>query len=125
MFDEFELSIGPFPDEPMTLTFPTVQTYNDGEVVRWNQPTPPSSAEPEHPAPALELTADGTSSGRDSAEEAEPAITAQESSRDPSPESSDSDDSDTVARTLGALGLVAGIAALAVALVRRRREAGR
>ena len=46
MFDEFELSIGPFPDEPMTLTFPTVQTYNDGEVVRWNQPTPPSSAEP-------------------------------------------------------------------------------
>jgi periplasmic copper chaperone A len=38
------------------LSFPTVQTYSDGEVVRWIDP----SAEDEHPAPTVDITAAGT-----------------------------------------------------------------
>lgn len=55
-FDEFALSVGPFPDDPDTdLTFPAVQRYSDGTTVTWNQPTPRSGEEPEHPAPTLTL----------------------------------------------------------------------
>jgi uncharacterized protein YcnI len=56
-FDEFALSVGPFPDKPAgALFFPAVQTYSDGSVVRWDQPVVAGKAEPEHPAPRLTLT---------------------------------------------------------------------
>jgi uncharacterized protein YcnI len=56
-FDEFALSVGPFPDKPAgPLVFPAVQSYSDGSVVRWDQPLTAGKAEPEHPAPQLTLT---------------------------------------------------------------------
>jgi uncharacterized protein YcnI len=39
-----------------TVSLPATQTYSDGTVVKWDQPTPPGGAEPEHPAPELALT---------------------------------------------------------------------
>lgn len=36
-------------------TTPTVQTYDDGEVVAWHQPPNPDGSEPEHPEPTVEL----------------------------------------------------------------------
>jgi uncharacterized protein YcnI len=39
-----------------TVLFPAVQTYADGTEVRWDQPTDPGAAEPNHPAPTLTLT---------------------------------------------------------------------
>jgi periplasmic copper chaperone A len=66
-FDEFGLS-AKVPDEPGTkLTFPVVQTYSNGEVVRWIGP--PDADEPapqvtlEAAAPA-ERTSDGRDNGR-------------------------------------------------------------
>jgi uncharacterized protein YcnI len=53
-FQEFALSGGPFPDADQ-LTFPTVQSYSDGNEVAWIEPTV-DGAEPEHPAPVLTLT---------------------------------------------------------------------
>jgi uncharacterized protein YcnI len=61
-FAEFELSVGPVP-AVNELTFPTTQTYNDGEVVQWNEPTPASGEEPEHPLPTLTVTPAGTGEG--------------------------------------------------------------
>lgn len=119
MFDEFELSIGPFPEEPTTLMFPAVQTYSDGEVVRWTQPTPPDGAEPEHPAPVLELTADGAAAGHDAAAE-DVALTVSDDSAD----SAADDDNDTLARTIAIGGFVVGVLALGASIVRRRREGG-
>ena len=37
---ELPVAVGPLP-EVESLTFPTVQTYDDGEVVRWIEPAPP------------------------------------------------------------------------------------
>ena len=34
-----------------TVALPAVQTYSDGTVVHWDQPTPAGGAEPEHPGP--------------------------------------------------------------------------
>ena len=55
-FQEFALSGGPFP-EGGQLSFPTVQTYDDGSESAWIEPTVEGQAESEHPAPVLALTA--------------------------------------------------------------------
>jgi periplasmic copper chaperone A len=54
-FDEFELSLGAFPSDVDTLSFPTTQTYSDGTVVTWDQASVEGQDEPEHPVPTLEL----------------------------------------------------------------------
>ena len=55
-YQEFSISGGPLPAAGPIL-FPTEQAYSDGTVVAWDQPTPASGPEPEHPAPAFEITA--------------------------------------------------------------------
>ncbi|HEY7816360.1 MAG TPA: YcnI family protein, partial [Nakamurella sp.] len=57
-FQEFSLSVGPLP-KVASLAFPVVQTYSDGKQVAWIEPTVEGAAEPEHPAPVLELSAAG------------------------------------------------------------------
>jgi uncharacterized protein YcnI len=39
-----------------TASYPATQTYSDGTVVRWDEPTLPAGGEPEHPVPTLKLT---------------------------------------------------------------------
>ena len=55
-FGEFDISAGPVPDVP-SIAFTATQTYSDGSVVEWNEPTPASGEEPEHPAPTLTVGA--------------------------------------------------------------------
>jgi uncharacterized protein YcnI len=56
-FDQFVIIAGQLPDSE-TLTFPAIQTYSDGTVVKWIQvPAPGSTAEPDDPAPMLSLAA--------------------------------------------------------------------
>ena len=61
-FGEFELSAGPVPAVE-SLAFPTTQTYSDGKVVQWNEPTPASGEEPENPVPTLTVTPAVTGAG--------------------------------------------------------------
>ena len=49
------VSAGPLPTKVKTVEFKAVQTYSDGEVVRWIESTPKGGPEPEHPAPTLTL----------------------------------------------------------------------
>lgn len=51
-FQQFTISAGPVPDTG-SIMLPTRQTYSDGMVVNWDEKTPSSGAEPEHPAPVL------------------------------------------------------------------------
>ena len=44
------------PKRGQRVTFKAVQTYSDGEVVRWIQESVKGAPEPEHPAPILHLT---------------------------------------------------------------------
>ena len=44
---------------------PATQTYSDGTIVKWDQPTPPGGAEPEHPAPEIALTGAKADAGDD------------------------------------------------------------
>ena len=53
-FALFRISVK-LPDT-QTVSLPATQTYSDGTVVKWDQPTPPGGAEPEYPAPEVALT---------------------------------------------------------------------
>ena len=107
-YQEFAISVGPLPEAGTDVLLPAEQTYSDGEVVDWAEPTPAGGEEPELPAPVL-TTTDATEGAV--ADDAVPAAATTTSGSDPS------------ARWLGAGGLVLGAAALVVALVRGRRPA--
>jgi periplasmic copper chaperone A len=108
-FRDFGLSVG-VPDKPgSTLRFPAVQTYSNGEVVRWIGP--PDS---EEPAPQVKLTAASAAGGASGAAAQQPQARAA---------SEDDDDSNAlsiVALIVGIAGLAAGLAALAMSRRRAR-----
>ena len=59
-FQLFTISAGPLPTNTKSLTFKAVQTYSNGDVVRWIEETPKGGPEPEHPAPVLKLAGKAT-----------------------------------------------------------------
>jgi len=116
-FTEFEMSVGPFPQDVDSIAFPTTQTYSDGEVVDWNQPVREGAAEPEHPAPTLDLVSaegSGTHSHQDGG-------TAAEAAPAPAADTSSSSD-DMTARVLGGVAVVLAALALLLALRPRPRK---
>ncbi|MFD6398742.1 YcnI family protein [Nocardia sp. NPDC060249] len=106
-FQRFVLSLGPLPKQD-TVSFPALQTYSDGKVVAWDQPST-GGAEPEKPAPSLTLTANGAAEGGDH--------------HVASGETADSE-TDSVARWMGGIGLALSLfaAALGLGLVFRSRR---
>jgi uncharacterized protein YcnI len=54
-YDLFTVFAGPMPKNVNQLEFKAAQTYSDGDVVQWIEPTVKGGAEPEHPAPVLKL----------------------------------------------------------------------
>ncbi|MFE6609817.1 YcnI family protein [Amycolatopsis sp. NPDC057786] len=114
-FQEFQISAGQFPATVDKLEFPAAQTYENGKVVNWDQPTPASGEEPEHPAPVVKLaekSGDGHGGGHGTDAKASEESHASSSS------------SDNTARWLGGAGLVVGALGLGVgagATLRARR----
>ena len=103
-FDEFDISVGPLPKTD-SLTFKTLQTYSDGTVVRWIQPTRAGEPEPENPAPVLTLTS--------ASEAASPGASADFLT--------DGDSGDSKAPlVLSIVALVVAVAGAGLAVVRRR-----
>jgi periplasmic copper chaperone A len=62
-FDLFTISAGPLPTKVKQLAFKTLQTYSDGDVVRWIQPTAKGAPEPEFPIPTLTITKESSEHG--------------------------------------------------------------
>lgn len=125
-FDEFEVSVGPLPAKA-SMTFKAVQTYDNGDVVRWNQPATEGAEEPEHPAPTLMLvkgTGDphGTagSNGSSTTEN-----TAADGTTAPAQVSARASAVDPTARALGGAALGVGVLCLAAALLVVVRGRGR
>jgi uncharacterized protein YcnI len=55
-YQDFALSVDPLPETGSSVAFKALQTYSNGEVVRWIDVPSPGQAEAEHPAPVLALT---------------------------------------------------------------------
>ena len=126
-FAEFDISAGPVPDVA-SQEFPTAQTYDDGTVVEWNEPTPASGDEPEHPAPTLTVAAAGDASeaGRAHSDEGAATSTVAEASTATvsaaAATSEPSKGSDSTAVILAVIGIVVAAAALMTAAVALRRR---
>jgi uncharacterized protein YcnI len=116
-FQDFAVSADPLPSGISQLVFKAVQTYSNGDVVRWIDLTQPGEPAPEHPAPILTLTTGGAGTTGDAA--AGPV--------DASGTSGSGDSDVTVAILLGAGGFVVGLVGLVAGLSawRTGRRAGR
>ena len=142
-FAEFDVSVGPVP-KVASLAFDATQTYSDGTVVQWNEPTPAGGEEPEHPAPVLDITAaaggdaaDAPASGAADAGAsgapgtAGPGVTAAPAVAGPTTVTVSAAPlaaanavaaDDGTARTLGVMGILVGAVGLLVAAVAVRRR---
>jgi periplasmic copper chaperone A len=115
-FVDFPLSLGPLPTNTGQLVLPSVQTYDNGEVVAWDQPPAADGSEPERPAPSVTLTPASDEGGQTGAAAAAGTTAGPPASG-----------SDTTARWLGGAGLLVGALGLGVgagAVLRSRRTTG-
>ncbi|MFN2539624.1 MAG: YcnI family protein [Mycobacteriales bacterium] len=99
-YEDFSLAVGHLPDTG-SITFKALQTYKNGDVVRWIE----SGAGSEHPAPVLTLGA--------SQPEASPSVTATAS---PAPVATKATSDDSSAKALGGAGLAVAVVAAVLAL---------
>jgi uncharacterized protein YcnI len=109
-YDDFTLAAGHLPDTG-SITFKALQTYRNGDVVRWIE----TGQDAEHPAPVLELAAPAEPSASPSPGVIASAVPVAKAS------------ADSTGKALGAAGLgVAVLAALLAlgAFVRSGRRAG-
>jgi|SRR5579875_1961799 len=109
-FQEFPVSVGVVPNVP-SVSFTAIQTYSDGSVVKWNQPTKAGQAEPEHPAPVLMI---GAQPSNTASPRTVPSVVT------PAPKSSSSDSGSAV--WFGVGGIAVGVVALLVALYAATRR---
>lgn len=107
-YGAFTVLFGQLPDTAQVV-FKAVQTYSNGDVVRWIDLPQAGQGAPDHPAPVLALATDPR-----------PVATAAAASA--SAASPNGDGRATAALWLGALGLIAGLGALALSLSGRRRR---
>jgi len=113
-FQDFSLSADPLPANVTQLAFKTIQTYSNGDVVRWIDLPAPGQAEPDHPAPVLALTAVAAGTeGTGGTGAAAGTATSSASAAVPG--------SDATARAIGAGGAVIGLLGLVLAGLSWRR----
>jgi uncharacterized protein YcnI len=113
-FQEFPVALESLPDTDK-IVFKAVQTYSDGTVVRWiDEPVAAGQAEPEHPAPVLNLTKSGDTADVGPAPSGTPTVVATPAKSDGTPVALS-----IVALALGLIGAVLG----GLAFARARRAA--
>ena len=120
---ELPILLGPVPTGTTEMTFAVLQTYQDGQVVRWIDPTQPGGEEPDHPAPVATFSA-ASAVGQT----APPSTTATSSTTAPAQETSseaaadESDSSDSTALIVGLVVAVVVLAIIVFIVVRQRRS---
>lgn len=114
-FDEFRLSVGPLPKADQ-MVFKAIQHYSDGNDVSWIEQSAAGGAEPEFPAPTLQLAASGAAGG---ATPSASAVTVQVGAAATKVDSA-SNGAVITALIVGGLGVMLGGVGLAFAASRHR-----
>lgn len=123
-FQQFPVSLGPLPDNADSLVFKTLQTYDNGQVVRWIEVPQAGAAEPENPAPKLTLTAASSSGGSTTPGTAAPGSAAdtKASGKQDTASGDSGGGSDDTARVLGVVGILVGAVGVAFGVFAGRRR---
>ncbi|MCM1965490.1 MULTISPECIES: YcnI family protein [unclassified Streptomyces] len=123
-FQQFPVSVGKLPENADQMVFKAIQTYDNGEVVRWIEEPKEGAAEPQTPAPVLKLTAAGADhhdAAKKPADEAKNSDSAHKDGQDGHDTAAAKSGSDTTARALGVAGIVIGLGGVAFGVASRRR----
>jgi uncharacterized protein YcnI len=104
-FQQFKVAAG-LPDDATALEFPTLQTYSDGDVVKWIDPVTEGGPEAEFPEPTVTLTAGG-----DDHHDTSTTIAAASGDTAGGSVKTAQDDADT-AKTIGIIAIVFSVIAL-------------
>ncbi|MFF9913376.1 YcnI family protein [Streptomyces sp. NPDC013457] len=126
-FQQFPLSLGQLPEDTDQLVIKAIQTYDNGEVVRWIE-EPKDGAELQNPAPVLKLSAasddhhGGGAKADDKAGHDDKAKDEAKGDKAHTESAADSGSSDTTARVLGVVGILVGVAGVAFGLLAGRRR---
>jgi uncharacterized protein YcnI len=113
-FQDFSVSADPLPQGVSQLTFKAIQTYSNGDVVRWIDVPQPGQPAPDHPAPVLALTVGAAGAGGAASTGETAGVTA------PSAGAAASS-SDGTARGIAAGGVAIGLLGLVLAGLSWRR----
>lgn len=105
-FQNFQISADPMPTGESQVTFKAIQTYSNGDVVRWIDLPQPGQPEPDHPAPIISLT----------------TATASASAVHTSAAPVTASGTDGLSRALGVAGLLVGLLACLLALMVARKS---
>jgi uncharacterized protein YcnI len=124
-FQEFDVSLGPLPENGDSMVFKALQTYDNGKVVRWIDPPAADGSEPEHPAPVVQLvkpTDDaGAMTAKDASTTAKDAGATAKDTGAKQAEAAPAAGSDGSARFLGGSALAVALLAVVLSLVTRVR----
>lgn len=120
-FQQFPLSVGKLPENADQMVFKAIQTYDNGEVVRWIEEAKEGAAEPQNPAPVLKLTAAQADGHHDAGAKNDDKNT--EDAQHGHDQADAQHGSDTTARALGIAGIVIGLGGVAFGVAARRRSA--
>jgi uncharacterized protein YcnI len=122
-YQEFSVSAGPLPEDVDQITFPSIQTYSSGEVVRWIDEVVEGEEEPEHPVPTLKLI-DPVEEGEEAPDQGGDGAEGESAGGVTIENAASQDDVDS-ANTLATVGIVVGVLGLLVggfALVSSRKR---
>ncbi|NBE51438.1 YcnI family copper-binding membrane protein [Streptomyces boluensis] len=118
-FQQFPVSLGALPENSDQLVFKALQTYSNDDVVRWIEEPKEGAAEPESPAPVLQLTEAADEHGGAAADK---ASADSKSGEDATEQAAADSSSDGLARGLGIAGILVGAAGVAFGVLAGRRR---
>ena len=119
-FGKFDVLVGLLPSDTSELTFKAIQTYSNGDVVRWIETETPGGPAAEHPAPMLKLTA----SGEAATPTTQPATSATTPAASSGTIKTAQDDANT-AKTIGIIAIIFAVVALVavgISMLRKRPQ---
>ena len=122
-FQQFPISLGPLPEDTGSLVFKALQTYDNGDIVRWIEVPQAGQPEPQNPAPSLTLTAPSAAPGAATGTAAAaPAGDTSKNGKAPAAAAGSGSSSDGTARALGIAGIVVGAAGVGFGVFAGRRR---
>ncbi|MFF2080536.1 YcnI family protein [Kitasatospora sp. NPDC058162] len=122
-YQDFTVELGALPEGTDKVVFKALQTYSDGNVVRWIEEPQAGQPEPKNPAPVLHLTA-AVADDADSTDAATPAPTGSAPAAPAAAKTTAAEkvsSSDSTARGLGIAGIVVGVLGTAAGVLLGRR----
>lgn len=120
-FQQFPVSVGKLPENADQMVFKAIQTYDNGETVRWIEEPKEGAAEPQNPAPVLKLTAAAGGDHHDATPKTDGGKNGAADHKDGHDTAAAKSGSDTTARALGIAGIVIGLGGVAFGVASRRR----